>query len=84
VKKSPVRREHALKTSATGPVIIKRFPLYDDKDIGLGVKWMQECQIEARMDDDVDTDDDVMNNALNACANDTFQTKQKLKMWAWD
>ena len=35
------------------------FCMYQDKEVGLGEKWISDLQIEARMDDDVDTDEDI-------------------------
>ena len=35
------------------------------------------------MDDDVDTDDEIMKNALTACRNDFQDTKYKLAQFGW-
>ena len=48
----------------------EEFRLYDDKDVGLDEQWISDLQIEARMDDDVDTDEEIYNNAQNAIRND--------------
>ena len=48
----------------------EEFPLFSDYEIGLGHTWITDRQIEARIDDDVDTDDDVMDSANRACARD--------------
>lgn len=35
------------------------------------------------MDDDVDTDEEIMANALRACENDFYETKHKLALSGW-
>ena len=40
-----------------------RFPLFNDADIGLDNELIKECQIEARIDDDCDTDEEIMRQA---------------------
>ena len=50
-------KKHRLTNPRTNK--IDEFPLYADKDVGLAEQWIADLQIEARMDDDVDTDDDI-------------------------
>ena len=38
----------------------EKFPLFSDVEVGLSATFISERQIEARLDDDVDTDDDIM------------------------
>ena len=42
---------------------IEEFPLYTDKEVGLGVSWVTDQQIETRTDDDVDTDEEIHDDA---------------------
>ena len=38
--------------------------------VGLAVDWVGDLQIEARMDDDVDTDEEIYSNAQDAIRGD--------------
>ena len=58
---------------------IEEFPVYKDDFIGLGESWVSDCQIEARMDDDVDTDEEIFNNASDACYGDYKEALNELK-----
>ena len=54
------------------------FPMYFDHQIGLSEvpeckdedKFVQTLFIEKTMDDDVETDDEILKNARNTCSND--------------
>lgn len=53
--------------------ITHSFRLFRDCEIGLQDNFAQNGQsnlIQAQMDDDVDTDDDVMSNAKSTCKKD--------------
>ena len=51
------------------------FPLYQDAEIG----FYEELVVKpSTMDEDLDTDEDVMFNATNRCSADFFQTKRFL------
>jgi hypothetical protein len=61
-------KTHKLQNPRTGEM--EECPLYADKDVGLAEKWVSDLQIEARRDDDVDTDDEVYDHARDAVRND--------------
>merc|ERR1712228_926827 len=62
----------------------EEFPLYYDSDVGLADKWISDLQIEARMDDDVDTDDEIYRNAQNAIRNDCKETQSDLRKYKYN
>lgn len=49
----------------------------------MNVKFVQEHQIEAFMDDDVQSDEDILANALRTCRRDFGDAVQKLKVHGW-
>jgi hypothetical protein len=49
--------------------------MFNDIDVGLGEKWIDDLQIEARMDDDVESDEEIMFNAYRACKRDIYETR---------
>ena len=51
------------------------FALFDDADIGLDEEFFQKLVIAHQQDDDVDTDEEVMNNAVCATINDAETIK---------
>jgi hypothetical protein len=53
------------------------FKLFSDKDVGLE-DWMTEFQIEARGDDDVETDEEIMDNAIKAVSRDFLDARHKV------
>ena len=55
------------------------FNLFQDKDIGFGETWILDTQIEARHDDDVDTDEDVHERAQMKVKSDLKITERKLR-----
>lgn len=55
-----VVKTHKLTNAHTDKV--DEFPLFTDKEIGLGEGWVTDLAIEAREDDDVQTDDEVYDN----------------------
>ena len=57
---------------------IVEFPLYQDAEIGLFEDVFVKMQIAATIDEDLDTDEDVLINAKNCCSRDFLQTKQLL------
>ena len=56
-----VIKKHKLKNPHTKKV--EEFPLFTDKEVGLAEGWVTDLAIEARMDDDVDTDEDIYEGA---------------------
>lgn len=55
-----------------------QFPMFNDIDVGLGEKWIDDLQIEARMDDDVESDEEIMLNAYRCCKRDINETREKV------
>ena len=55
------------------------FPMFSDKDIGLEEPWIQNLHIEARMDDDVESDEEIMHNALACCKRDIKEAVEKIE-----
>lgn len=47
-----------------------RFEIFDDKDIGLGTNMVVDCVVETAQDDDVATDEGVMDHARSTCIQD--------------
>ena len=50
--------------------VTKFFPLFDDADVGLDIDLVNELTIEAMIDNDVDSDEDIMHNAKVCCQED--------------
>lgn len=56
------------------------FKVFNDADVGLDFSKMGEkVIIESHMDDDVDTDTDVLGNGRQCCFRDLLPVKQILK-----
>ena len=51
--------------------------------MGLSEVWMLNHQIEARQDDDVDTDDDVQSRAQTLIRNDLRRSERDIKKKGW-
>ena len=51
------------------------FRLFNDSDIGLDKKNFMDRLMEIKMDDDVDTDEDIYENAMRACSKDFNDTR---------
>merc|ERR1712151_248519 len=62
---------------------VEEFPLYNDDQVGLSDTWISDLQIEARMDDDVDTDEEIHRNAANAIRNDCKEALSDLKRYKY-
>ena len=56
-----VIKTHKLKNMRTKKM--EEFPLFTDVAVGLGEGWVTDLAIESRMDDDVDTDEDIYEGA---------------------
>ena len=63
---------------------LDEFPLYNDDQVGVVESWVADLQIEARMDDDVDTDDEIYNNAQRAIRNDCKEALHDLKKYKYN
>ena len=61
----------------------EKFPLFSDVEVGLSATFISERQIEARLDDDVDTDDDIMASANHTCKRDVEFARWKLHKQGW-
>ena len=62
----------------------EEFPLFYDEEVGLSACWISACQIEARIDDDVDTDEEIMESALKTCDKDFQYANFKLNLLGWN
>ncbi len=54
--------------------------MYSDAQIGLAVCTNHELFEDAEMDEDVASDDDVLDLAIKACSNNFFETKRYLPL----
>ena len=75
--KHPYKMTVSLEKSVNNKEIIE-FPLYHDSEIGLFDEAFTSLQIDSMMDEDVDTDEDAMNNAIKCCSRDFISTKHYL------
>jgi hypothetical protein len=55
------------------------FVLLEDKQLGFEEAQFPECLIKVDKDDDVETDEEVFDNALKACSRDFNDTRHKLE-----
>ena len=82
--KAPIKT-HLLTNVRTGKK--DEFPLHDDKEVGLGEQWILDHTVEARMDDDVDTDEEIYTNAQNSIRLDCKEAAHDIKKhkgnWEW-
>ena len=46
------------------------FPMYHEKDIGLEEPWVSDKHIEMRLDDDVESDSDILKRAKSMAYRD--------------
>ena len=63
----------------TGSNDQEEFILLHDKQVGFEEAQFPECLIEMKQDDDVDTDEEIFDNALKACSRDFNDTRLKLE-----
>jgi len=63
----------------TGSNEQEEFILLHDKQVGFEKAQFPECLIEMKQDDDVDTDEEIFDNALKACSRDFNDTRLKLE-----
>ena len=61
----------------TGSNDQEEFILLHDKQVGFEEAQFPECLIEMKQDDDVDTDEEIFDNALKACSRDFNDTRLK-------
>ena len=83
MRRQPKIEINSLTLTDTRSNLTHEMPVYSDKDVGLAEPWMIGLQIEARQDDDVDTDDDVYNNAQTAIMSDLKASKLEIKKKGW-
>jgi len=63
----------ALKTSQGGS---KYFKVYKDADVGIDFsKWPGRTIVDSHMDDDVESDQEVLNNGKQTCYRDLLDVK---------
>ena len=72
-----VIKTHKLMNAHTNKV--EEFPLFTDKEIGLGEGWVTDLAIEAREDDDVQTDDEVYDNCMNSIKRELKRAETRVK-----
>ena len=57
----------------------EEFIVLHEKQVGFEEAQFPECLIEMKQDDDVDTDEEIFDNALIACSRDFNDTRLKLE-----
>ena len=75
--KQPTWQTFKLMDSQTGER--RDFKLFMDSEIGLDSEMLTQLQIETRMDDDVETDDEIYDNARKACSRDFLDARNKVE-----
>ena len=58
------------KSSQNGPPKEYKFPLFKDEEIGLSCALIKSSVIEQSMDDDVESDKEILKSAYNSCLKD--------------